>query len=94
MPGNKMNPVPLRQASIWARHVPVSVPAMTLNRVCAQPLSIVNAAQQYRGRRDRAAIAGAGKHGPCSPYLMDGGRWAIGWAPPKSMTGMLRDVLR
>jgi acetyl-CoA C-acetyltransferase len=54
--GNKMNPA--RQASIGGG-LPVSVPAMTVNRVCGSVAqAIVTAAQQIAAGEVDAAIAG------------------------------------
>src|SRR5262245_62673063 len=54
--GNKMNPA--RQAAIGGG-VPVSVPALTLNRVCGSGAqAIVTAAQQITSGEINAAIAG------------------------------------
>src|SRR5882762_835321 len=54
--GNKMNPA--RQASIGGS-MPVSVPAMTVNRVCGSGAqAIVTAAQQVRSGDGTLVIAG------------------------------------
>src|SRR6267154_5084015 len=71
--GNKMNPA--RQASIGGG-LPVSVPAMTLNRVCGSGAqAVVTAAQQIMAGEVDAAIAGGMENMDRAPYLMDGGRW-------------------
>jgi acetyl-CoA C-acetyltransferase len=71
--GNKMNPA--RQASIGGG-VPVSVPAMTVNRVCGSGAqAIVTAAQQIATGEVNVAIAGGMENMDRAPYLMDGGRW-------------------
>ena len=61
--GNKMNPA--RQAAIGGG-VPVSVPAMTVNRVCGSGAqAIVTAAQQIAtGEVDAASRRRHGEHGP------------------------------
>src|SRR5712692_7597713 len=70
--GNKMNPA--RQASIGGG-LPVSVPAMTVNRVCGSGAqAIVTAAQQIATGEVDAAIAGGMENMDRAPYLMDGGR--------------------
>ena len=71
--GNRMNPA--RQAAIGGG-VPVSVPAMTVNRVCGSGAqAIASAAQEiWLGHVD-AAIAGGMENMDRAPYLMDGGRW-------------------
>src|SRR5580692_11800037 len=71
--GNKMNPA--RQASI-ASGVPVSVPAMTVNRVCGSGAqAIVTAAQQIAMDDGELSIAGGMENMERAPYLLDGGRW-------------------
>jgi acetyl-CoA C-acetyltransferase len=69
--GNRMNPA--RQAGILGG-LPVSVPAMTANRVCGSGAqAIANAAQDiWLGFAD-AAVAGGNMDR--APYLVNGGRW-------------------
>src|ERR1700688_3129234 len=89
--GNKMNPA--RQASIGGG-VPVSVPAMTLNRVCGSGAqAIVTAAQQIATGEVDAAIAGGMENMDRAPYLMDGGRWGYRMGPAEIYDSMLRDGL-
>jgi acetyl-CoA C-acetyltransferase len=89
--GNKMNPA--RQASI-AGGVPVSVPAMTVNRVCGSGAqAIVTAAQQIATGEVDAAIAGGMENMDRAPYLMDGGRWGYRMGPAEIHDSMLRDGL-
>ena len=89
--GNKMNPA--RQASIGGG-VPVSVPAMTVNRVCGSGAqAIVTAAQQIATGEIEAAIAGGMENMDRAPYLMDGGRWGYRMGPAQIHDSMLRDGL-
>src|SRR5882757_4397686 len=89
--GNKMNPA--RQASIGGG-VPVSVPAMTVNRVCGSGAqAIVTAAQQIAAGDVDAAIAGGMENMDRAPYLIDGGRWGYRMGPVEIHDSMLRDGL-
>jgi acetyl-CoA C-acetyltransferase len=89
--GNRMNPA--RQAAI-AGGVPVSVPAMTLNRVCGSGAqAIVTAAQQIMTGEVDAALAGGMENMDRAPYLMDGGRWGYRMGPAEIHDSMLRDGL-
>jgi acetyl-CoA C-acetyltransferase len=89
--GNKMNPA--RQASIGGG-VPVSVPAMTVNRVCGSGAqAIVTAAQQIATGEVNVAIAGGMENMDRAPYLMDGGRWGYRMGPAEIHDSMLRDGL-
>ncbi len=89
--GNKMNPA--RQASIGGG-MPVSVPAMTVNRVCGSGAqAIVTATQQIAAGEIDAAIAGGMENMDRAPYLMDGGRWGYRMGPAEIHDSMLRDGL-
>src|SRR6476620_8555255 len=82
--GNKMNPA--RQASIGGG-LPVSVPAMTVNRVCGSGAqAIVTGAQQIGAGEVDAAMAGGMEN-------MDGGRWGYRMGPAEIHDSMLRDGL-
>src|SRR3979490_779783 len=71
--GNKMNPA--RQASIGGG-VPVSVPAMTINRVCGSGgQASLTAAPQIASGRLADINTGGIESMARAPYLMDGGRW-------------------
>jgi acetyl-CoA C-acetyltransferase len=89
--GNRMNPA--RQAAIGGG-VPVSVPAMTVNRVCGSGAqAIASAAQEiWLGHVD-AAIAGGMENMDRAPYLMDGGRWGYRMGNAEVHDSMLRDGL-
>src|SRR5260221_1926908 len=87
--GNKMNPA--RQAVIEGG-VPVSVPAMTVNRVCGSGApAIVTAAQQIFAGEGDIAVAGGMEHLDCAPYLIDGGRSGVPIGPPQVHDDMVRD---
>jgi acetyl-CoA C-acetyltransferase len=89
--GNKMNPA--RQASIGGG-VPVSVPAMTVNRVCGSGAqAIVTVAQQIAAGEVEVGIAGGMENMDRAPYLMDGGRWGYRMGPAEIHDSMLRDGL-
>jgi acetyl-CoA C-acetyltransferase len=89
--GNKMNPA--RQASIGGG-VPVSVPAMTVNRVCGSGAqAIVTVAQQIADGEVKAGIAGGMENMDRAPYLIDGGRWGYRMGPAEIHDSMLRDGL-
>ena len=89
--GNRMNPA--RQAAIGGG-VPVSVPAMTVNRVCGSGAqAIASAAQEiWLGHVD-AAIAGGMENMDRAPYLMDAGRWGYRMGNAEIHDSMLRDGL-
>src|ERR1700739_3988109 len=89
--GNKMNPA--RQAAINGG-IPVSVPAMTVNRLCGSGAqAIVTAAQQINAGEIQFAIAGGLENMDRAPYLMDGGRWGYRMGPAEIHDSMLRDGL-
>ena len=89
--GNKMNPA--RQAAI-SGGIPVSVPAMTVNRVCGSGAqAIVTAAQQINAGEIELAVAGGLENMDRAPYLMDGGRWGYRMGPAEIHDSMLRDGL-
>jgi acetyl-CoA C-acetyltransferase len=89
--GNRMNPA--RQAAIHGG-LPVSVPAMTVNRVCGSGAqAIVTAAQEIWLGQHNAAIAGGMENMDRAPYLMDGGRWGYRMGPAEIHDSMLRDGL-
>jgi acetyl-CoA C-acetyltransferase len=89
--GNRMNPA--RQAAIGGG-VPVSVPAMTVNRVCGSGAqAVVTAAQQIASGEIDAAVAGGMENMDRAPYLMDGGRWGYRMGPAQILDSMLTDGL-
>lgn len=89
--GNRMNPA--RQASIGGG-LPVSVPAMTVNRVCGSGAqAILTVAQEIAAGDIDAAIAGGMENMDRAPYLMDGGRWGYRMGPAQILDSMLTDGL-
>jgi acetyl-CoA C-acetyltransferase len=89
--GAKMNPA--RQAAIHAG-LPVSVPAMTVNRVCGSGAqAIVSAAQEIRLGAVEAAVAGGMENMDLAPYLIGRGRWGYRMGDGQLYDSMLRDGL-
>ncbi|MCW8057479.1 thiolase family protein [Agrobacterium tumefaciens] len=89
--GNRMNPA--RQASIGGG-LPVSVPALTVNRVCGSGAqAILSAALEILAGDSHAAIAGGMENMDRAPYLMDGGRWGYRMGPAQILDSMLTDGL-
>ena len=59
--------------------IPVDVPAMTVNRVCGSGAqAMVSAAQEVMLGMLDGAIADGMENMDLAPYLLGGGRWAIG----------------
>jgi acetyl-CoA C-acetyltransferase len=89
--GNRMNPA--RQAAKNGG-VPVTVPAMTVNRVCGSGAqAIVSAAQEILAGDIDAAIAGGMENMDQAPYLMAGGRWGYRMGDAQIYDSVLRDGL-
>jgi len=89
--GNRMNPA--RQASIHGG-VPVSVPALTVNRVCGSGAqAIISAAQEVALGLVDAAVAGGMENMDRAPYLLPGGRWGYRMGNAELHDSMLRDGL-
>src|SRR5215470_14502384 len=89
--GVKMNPA--RQAAIGAG-LPVSVPAMTVNRVCGSGAqAIVSAAQEILLGSVDVAVAGGMENMDLAPYLMARGRWGYRMGDGQLYDSMLRDGL-
>jgi acetyl-CoA C-acetyltransferase len=89
--GNRMNPA--RQAAIGGG-LPVSVPAMTVNRVCGSGAqAVVTAAQQIATGEVDSAVAGGMENMDRAPYLMGGGRWGYRMGPAQILDSMLTDGL-
>ncbi|GJD53360.1 Acetyl-CoA acetyltransferase [Methylobacterium crusticola] len=89
--GNRMNPA--RQAAIGGG-VPVSVPAMTVNRVCGSGAqAVVTAAQQIAAGEIGLAVAGGTENMDRAPYLMAGGRWGHRMGPAEILDSLLTDGL-
>ena len=89
--GTKMNPA--RQAAIQAR-LPVSVPAMTVNRVCGSGAqAIVSAAHEVAAGAADVAVAGGMENMDLAPYLITRGRWGFRMGDAELYDSMLRDGL-
>ena len=89
--GNRMNPA--RQAAIGGG-LPVTTPALTVNRVCGSGAqAIVAAAQEIVSGNVQIAIAGGMENMDRAPYLLDGGRWGSRMGPAEIHDSMLRDGL-
>jgi acetyl-CoA C-acetyltransferase len=89
--GNKMNPA--RQAAIGGG-VPVSAPAMTVNRVCGSGAqAIASAAQEIRLGEADVMIAGGMENMDRAPYLLPNGRWGMRMGVGQLLDSMLLDGL-
>ncbi len=89
--GAKMNPG--RQAAVRSG-LPVSVPAMTVNRVCGSGAqAIVSAAQEVLLGNVDAAVAGGMENMDLAPYLMSRARWGYRMGDGQLYDSMLRDGL-
>lgn len=89
--GAKMNPA--RQATIGAG-LPVSVPAMTVNRVCGSGAqAIVSAALEIMANTSSGAIAGGMENMDQAPYLVMNGRWGYRLGDGKLIDSVLSDGL-
>jgi acetyl-CoA C-acetyltransferase len=89
--GTKMNPA--RQAAVQAG-LPVTVPAMTVNRVCGSGAqAIVSAAQEILLGNANAAVAGGMESMDQAPYLVQRGRWGYRLGDGQLYDSVLRDGL-
>lgn len=89
--GSRMNPA--RQATIGAG-LPVSVPAMTVNRVCGSGAqAIASAALEILAGQAKCAIAGGMENMDLAPYLLPGGRWGYRMGDATLFDSMLFDGL-
>ena len=89
--GAKMNPA--RQAAIKGG-LPVTVPAMTVNRVCGSGAqAIVSAAQEILLGNANAAVAGGMESMDQAPYLVQRGRWGYRLGDGQLYDSVLRDGL-
>jgi acetyl-CoA C-acetyltransferase len=88
--GTKMNPARLAvQAGL-----PVTVPAMTVNRVCGSGAqAIVSAAQEILLGNANAAVAGGMESMDQAPYLVGRGRWGYRLGDGQLFDSVLRDEL-
>jgi acetyl-CoA C-acetyltransferase len=89
--GAKMNPG--RQAAVRAG-LPVSVPAMTVNRVCGSGAqAIVSAAHEITAGAVDVAVAGGMENMDMAPYLIARGRWGYRMGHGQIYDSALRDGL-
>lgn len=89
--GNRMNPA--RQAAIGAG-VPVSAPALTVNRVCGSGAqAIASAAQEIRLGEADVMIAGGMENMDRAPYLLPNGRRGMRMGDGQVLDSMLLDGL-
>ena len=89
--GAKMNPA--RQAAVQAG-LPVTTPAMTVNRVCGSGVqAVVSAAQEILLDNVNVAVAGGMENMDLAPYLLAGGRWGYRMGDGALYDSMLRDGL-
>ncbi len=89
--GARMNPA--RQAALHGG-VPVSVPALTVNRVCGSGVqAIASAAQEVWLGAIPAAIAGGMENMDTAPYLLAQGRWGYRMGNAEILDAMLYDGL-
>jgi acetyl-CoA C-acetyltransferase len=89
--GAKMNPA--RQAAVHAG-LPVTTPALTVNRVCGSGAqAIVSAAQEISLGNINVAVAGGMENMDQAPYLVAGGRWGYRLGDGQLYDSVLRDGL-
>jgi acetyl-CoA C-acetyltransferase len=89
--GAKMNPA--RQAAIKGG-LPVTVPAMTVNRVCGSGAqAIVSAAQEILLGGADVAVAGGMENMDLAPFLVARGRWGYRLGDGQLYDSVLRDGL-
>src|SRR5712664_4216488 len=89
--GTKMNPA--RQAAVHAG-LPVTVPALAVNRVCGSGAqAIVSAAQEIALGNINVAVAGGMENMDQAPYLMARGRWGYRLGDGQLYDSVLRDGL-
>ena len=89
--GTKMNPA--RQAAVHAG-LPVTVPALTVNRVCGSGAqAIVSAAQEIALGNINVAVAGGMENMDQAPYLSAHARWGYRMGDGVLYDSVLRDGL-
>jgi acetyl-CoA C-acetyltransferase len=89
--GTKMNPA--RQAAVHAG-LPVTTPAMTVNRVCGSGAqAIVSAAQEILLGSVDVAVAGGMENMDLAPFLVARGRWGYRLGDGQLFDSVLRDGL-
>jgi acetyl-CoA C-acetyltransferase len=89
--GTKMNPS--RQAAVHAG-LPVTTPALTVNRVCGSGAqAIVSAAQEIALGNIDVAVAGGMENMDLAPYLVSRARWGYRMGDDQLYDSVLRDGL-
>src|SRR5262245_32619588 len=89
--GTKMNPA--RQAAVHAG-LPVTTPALTVNRVCGSGVqAIVSAAQEIALGNIDVAVAGGMENMDLAPYLVSRARWGYRMGDGQLYDSALRDGL-
>jgi acetyl-CoA C-acetyltransferase len=89
--GTKMNPS--RQAAVNAG-LPVTTPALTVNRVCGSGVqAIVSAAQEIALGNINVAVAGGMENMDLAPYLVSRARWGYRMGDGQLYDSVLRDGL-
>jgi acetyl-CoA C-acetyltransferase len=89
--GTKMNPA--RQAAVHAG-LPVTTPALTVNRVCGSGAqAIVSAAQEIALGNIDVAVAGGMENMDLAPYLVSRARWGYRMGDGELYDSVLRDGL-
>jgi acetyl-CoA C-acetyltransferase len=89
--GNKMNPA--RQAAVHAG-LPVTTPALAVNRVCGSGAqAIISAAQEIALGNIKVAVAGGMENMDLAPFLMPRGRWGYRLGDGALYDSVLRDGL-
>jgi acetyl-CoA C-acetyltransferase len=89
--GTKMNPA--RQAGVHGG-LPVTIPALTVNRVCGSGAqAIVSAAQEISLGNVNAAVAGGMENMDQAPFLIARGRWGYRMGDGTLYDSVLRDGL-
>lgn len=85
--------MPARQAGLLA-DLPSSVPADTINKVCASSLRAVNLADSLiRAGDAHVVVAGGMENMSQAPYLLPGGRWGMRMGHGKALDSMIHDGL-
>src|SRR5437899_3810165 len=88
-----MGQIPARQAAIKAG-LPTSVPALTVNKVCASSLKAVNlAALLIRNGDAQVLVAGGMENMSQAPYLLDKARFGYRLGDAVLVDSMVRDGL-
>jgi acetyl-CoA C-acetyltransferase len=89
--GTKMNPA--RQAAVRAG-LPVTTPALTVNRVCGSGAqAVVSAAQEISLGNVNVAVAGGMENMDQAPYLIERARWGYRMGDGALYDSVLRDGL-